>query len=234
MHWSVPAGEFTAVDTTLLQAVRTLFVWIINLLIYAVASALVPDAAASAQQADLLVQAAGHSGEGLGSTSPQPDHISSATVALAAAASQEAAGDAGGRPAAPMTSARLLRAMLWQWHQGHGLARGALPQDIDVQPATGGAALTLVPCHLVPASNSSTAGVLHALTRKSNAWWQLLMQGQHYHNNLLPDDGFVGQTHALPVQAAPAALPGEPWMSWSFLQAAGFVVLVIGEMGTVL
>jgi hypothetical protein len=37
------AGELSAVDTTLLQAVRTLFVWIINLIVYAAAVALTPD-----------------------------------------------------------------------------------------------------------------------------------------------------------------------------------------------
>jgi hypothetical protein len=29
--------------------------------------------------------------------------------------------------------------------------------------------------------------------------------------------------------AVAAGLPGEPWLVWSFMQAAGFVLLIVGE-----
>lgn len=128
-------------DTTLLQAVRTLFVWIVNLLVYAVATALTPDAADQSQVIGGL-------------------YINNTTVTAAIN---------GG----------------WSTGQQQGLQQQRLA----------------------------------------------FLSGSHSRLSDRVAGAAAGLQVADPaaVSAALAALPGEPWLRWSFLQAAGFLVLVAGE-----
>jgi hypothetical protein len=169
------AGELSAVDTALLQAVRTLFVWIINLLIYTVASAFVPDAS------DQL----------------EPMVLGHHTTSTAAAA--------GGVPAAGLTASSSLS------HSPSGGGGGS-----------GGSSISLL-------GQQQQLG-LHGL------WQRFLQQGGGLQRNLAAAAaaGFVDVGASVlpyPAQLVDVAseLPGEPWLAWSFLQAAGFLVLVLGE-----
>lgn len=139
------AGELRAVDTTLLQAVRTLFVWIVNLLVYAVASAMAPDAA---DQSQLI-----------------GDDTNSNSAAFTAAIGANSSGPG--------------------WGQLQQLAASVLAS-----------------------SNSSS--------------WVVRAAGTAAGMTAAAGDSVI-------VSAAVAGLPGEPWLRWSFLQAAGFIVMVAGE-----
>uniref|UniRef100_A0A383VYR8 EamA domain-containing protein n=1 Tax=Tetradesmus obliquus TaxID=3088 RepID=A0A383VYR8_TETOB len=186
----VTTGELSAVDTALLQAVRTLFVWIINLLIFAVASAFVPDA--SDQLQPLL----------------PGNHTSSTTAAAAAAAA--------GAPAAGLSAG----SSLLHFPSGSG------------------------------SSSRSGIGLLHQQQQQQrqgfHALWQSLwqQQQQQQHGIGLGSSSSLQETAAAgllglgaafnpgPAQLVDVAsqLPGEPWLPWSFLQAAGFLVLVLAAV----
>jgi hypothetical protein len=172
--------------------VRTLFVWIINLLIYAVASAFVPDASDQLQPVAL-------------------SHHASSTAAAAAAGVVPAAGSTAG-------------------------------SSVSHFPSGGGTS----------SSSSSSISLLGQQQQQQlglHGLWQSLFQQQWQQPNGLSSSnsggfqpgsaaaaaaGFVGLGPS--VVPAPAELvdvnsqlPGEPWLAWSFLQAAGFLVLVLGE-----
>lgn len=137
MYLTWLAGELTAVDTALLQAVRTLFVWIINLLIWAVAAALTPDTADQAKLAN------------------------SSTAGIAS------------------------------------IARGSHSSPLTLQHDVGS-----------------------------------VLQAQQQQQQWGRDWGGVdpaAMAAAADLSAAAGVLPGEPWVRWSFLQAAGFIILVVGE-----
>jgi hypothetical protein len=174
------------VDTALLQAVRTLFVWIINLLIFAVASAFVPDA--SDQLQPVL-----------------PGNSTSSTAA-------------GVVPAA-------------------GFAAGS--------------SLLLFPSGSGSSSSGASIGLLEHQQQRQGfhaLWWKSLLQQQHGIGSrslqqAAAAEGFMGVGAAAGAvgSAAPgpsqlvdvaSQLPGEPWLAWSFLQAAGFLILVLGELGS--
>eukprot|EP00878_Enallax_costatus_P025478 GHUV01027258.1.p1 GENE.GHUV01027258.1~~GHUV01027258.1.p1 ORF type:complete len:592 (+),score=138.06 GHUV01027258.1:341-2116(+) len=132
------SGELSAVDTTLLQAVRTLFVWIINLLIWAVAAALTPDTA---------------------------DHSQLST-------------------------------------NGHTSIRGMGVDSSNLIPLSLNVVLTDV-------------GQIQQPQPQQQQWgWR---------------DPAAAAT-ASGLAAAAGGLPGEPWLRWSFLQAAGFIVLVLAAL----
>lgn len=176
------AGELSAVETSLLQAVRTLFVWIINLLIYVTASALAPD---SADQLEPLT--------------PMPGYNS---TALAAAAAVGLAAGTGGSSSStlysPSGSSGSATASLLQQKQWPQLLRKAIAvplQSLQLHQHLSGGATAAV-------SDSSSSSFLAAVG--------LAAASEEYSNAL-------------------NAFPGEPWLSWSFLQAAGFVILVIGK-----
>jgi hypothetical protein len=185
------------VDTALLQAVRTLFVWIMNLLIYTVASAFVPDA--SDQLGPMLL--------GQHTTSTAAAAAAAAGVVMPAAgltagsnSSHFPSGGVSGSSSSSSSSISLLAQQQLQQQQQlglHGLWQSFVQQQSQQRHGFG----------------SSNRGLQPASPAAA---------------------GFVGV--GPPVVPGPAQLvdvasqlPGEPWLAWSFLQAAGFLILVLGE-----
>jgi hypothetical protein len=227
LHPNTCTGELSAVDMTLLQAIRTLFTWTANLLIFSAASAFAPDASdqqqaqpqAQQQQPQVQQQQQQQQVRVLGSA--RSDQQQGVPVASKPdrLVTQQQQQQQGGVQHSSISSSRRGRSSRSsssrQRSRGTKQLRDAPPTQLSnstdwVQTAAAAA---------VAAAGSAAAGVVAAAAAPALGRPQPSMALS------------AGATAQLAAAGAAAGLPGEPWLAWSFLQAGGFLVLVAGRCG---